>query len=81
MTTSTAPPSGGTDGVIAPREGTIVVRGLGHRFGVGLSFHARVPESAAEVEPQLRLGAAVVVHRVVLLVHLDEPRLDCLRIL
>ncbi|MEE2940788.1 MAG: ABC transporter ATP-binding protein [Planctomycetota bacterium] len=33
MTTSTAPPSGGTDGVIAPREGTIVVRGLGHRFG------------------------------------------------
>lgn len=33
MTTSTAPPLGGTDGAAAPREGSIVVRGLGHRFG------------------------------------------------
>lgn len=33
MTTSTAPPPGAIDGATAPRDGTILVRGLGHRFG------------------------------------------------
>ncbi len=33
MTTSTAPHPGGARGANAPREGTILVRDLGHRFG------------------------------------------------